>query len=453
MACLDVFHAHALPVEEVGETLGTVTLVDALAAGLLRKVEHVVGELIDGLVDGLHATVDDVDAVVGRVLNQLLHVAAEAGKVGGDAGYAHDGTLGGGVAPWLVVGGKDTEMGSADKVVVVEGKDGVGGVEEFGVEDDLDAVGGVVEELDAADLGENWVVSVVNHVVGDDGGERVALHGVDATLEHNLLLVADELLLIGQVVALVPAQRPIKEPLANALLNDLDRVVKGLDDSLTLERLNCQGRGLSGHDNEGDHSHLRTRLLEPVVQAGERLDKHVDTLIPVLVATGSEEVESIVEVEIIVAVEMTANKVVNLLLALGVQVLELMHGRELDDIETVGEDAIGLALQEMLALKGGDVGDGGEDVAGVSSGTLNAVPVVDATLARFGIDIEVLEVVVEIDGAGAEISSEKRSVGRKDSGDVNPPLTAKRQTDTSEPLVEVRDNRNRPLAGRKLPSR
>jgi hypothetical protein len=41
-----------------------------------------------------------------------------------------------------------------------------------------------------------------------------------------------------------------------------------------------------------------------------------------------------------VTVEVAADEVVDLLLGLDVEVLELVHGRELDDVETVGQDAV-----------------------------------------------------------------------------------------------------------------
>lgn len=52
---------------------------------------------------------------------------------------------------------------------------------------------------------------------------------------------------------------------------------------------------------------------------------------------------------------MTTNKLVNFSLALGVKVLELVDGLELADVESIGEDAIGLAFEKMFALKGGDM--------------------------------------------------------------------------------------------------
>jgi hypothetical protein len=44
---------------------------------------------------------------------------------------------------------------------------------------------------------------------------------------------------------------------------------------------------------------------------------------------------------------------------------------------------------------------------------------VDATLSRFCIDIEILQVVVEVDRPGAEITPEKSSVRGEDGGEVH----------------------------------
>jgi hypothetical protein len=68
----------------------------------------------------------------------------------------------------------------------------------------------------------------------------------------------------------------------------------------------------------------------------KRLDKHINTFIPKLVSTSSEQVQGIVKVEIVMTVEMTSDEIVNLLLGLNVEVLEFVHGGELLDIETVG---------------------------------------------------------------------------------------------------------------------
>ena len=73
-------------------------------------------------------------------------------------------------------------------------------------------------------------------------------------------------------------------------------------------------------------------------------------------------------------------------------------------------------------------------------GTLDAVPVVDAALARLVVDIEVLEVVVEVDGACTEVAAEEGSMGREDGSDVDVPLAAERDGEACLPLVEVGDD-------------
>lgn len=49
-----------------------------------------------------------------------------------------------------------------------------------------------------------------------------------------------------------------------------------------------------------------------------------------------------------------------------------------------------LPLEQVFTLVGSDVRDGGKDVGAVGCAPLDAVAVVDATLARFVVDIEVL---------------------------------------------------------------
>ena len=82
-----------------------------------------------------------------------------------------------------------------------------------------------------------------------------------------------------------------------------------------------------------------------MVQASQRFDEHIAPLISVLVPPSSEKVKSIVRVEIVVAVEMPSYKVMDLLLRLLMEILELVHGRELDDIQSVRKDSIRLALE------------------------------------------------------------------------------------------------------------
>ena len=106
------------------------------------------------------------------------------------------------------------------------------------------------------------------------------------------------------------------------------------------------------------------------------------------------------------SVEVTANKGVDLLLGHGVHVLELVKCSKLLDVEAVGSDDVGLALEEMFGLESGDLGDGGEDVGGGGGGSFHAVAVVDAAVAGLLVEVELVEVVVEVAGAGAEIATE-----------------------------------------------
>jgi hypothetical protein len=84
------------------------------------------------------------------------------------------------------------------------------------------------------------------------------------------------------------------------------------------------------------------------------------------------------------------------------------------------------------------------------SGTLNAVTMVDSTLSSLGIHVEKLEVIVEINRACAKVTPKEGSVSCEDSGYVNPPLSAKRESDTGEPLVEMRDHCFRSLIANEL---
>lgn len=83
-------------------------------------------------------------------------------------------------------------MASTDEFFIVHAENGVVRVQEIGVEDNLDAVGLRVEELDAADLVQDRVIVVVGHVVGRDWRQSVALQSEDTTLQQNLVFVGEK---------------------------------------------------------------------------------------------------------------------------------------------------------------------------------------------------------------------------------------------------------------------
>jgi len=141
-----------------------------------------------------------------------------------------------------------------------------------------------------------------------------------------------------------------------------------------------------------------------------------------------------------VAVEVAANEVVDLLLGLLVQVLELVDSGKFGDIQPVRQDTVRLALEQVLAFIGSDVGDGGEDVTRVGRRPLDAVPVVDTALAGLSINVEVLQVVVEVDRAGAQIPTQQCCMSCEDGGHINGTLPDQRQRNTGKPLVEVRND-------------
>jgi hypothetical protein len=92
------------------------------------------------------------------------------------------------------------------------------------------------------------------------------------------------------------------------------------------------------------------------------------------------------------------------------------------------------------------VANGGKYIGAVSSGTFNAVAVVDAPLSGFMIDIKVGEIVVKVDGARAKVAAEQSGVRREDSGDVDTTLSTKRDSKPGKPLMEMGDNGFRCLA-------
>lgn len=105
-----------------------------------------------------------------------------------------------------------------------------------------------------------------------------------------------------------------------------------------------------------------------------------------------------------------------------------MHGREFCDIKAVGQNSVWLALQEMFGFVGSDMGDSCEDIARVGSCSFNTVSVIDTTFSSFRIHIKVLQVVVEIDRAGAKISTKKSGVSCENSRNIDSSLFAQRES-------------------------
>lgn len=69
--------------------------------------------------------------------------------------------------------------------------------------------------------------------------------------------------------------------------------------------------------------------------------------------------------------------------------------------------------------------------------SFDAVSMVDTAFTGFMVDVKVLEVVVKVDGAGAEVSPEKGCVGREDCRYVDMTLATEWDGETCLPLVKM----------------
>lgn len=108
--------------------------------------------------------------------------------------FAYHSTFGGGVTPRLVVAREHAHMATADELLVIETQDRVVAVKEIGVEDDLHAVAGAVEELDATELVQHWVGAIVEHVVCDYRRQRVALESEYSSFQCDLVLSVEKII-------------------------------------------------------------------------------------------------------------------------------------------------------------------------------------------------------------------------------------------------------------------
>lgn len=83
---------------------------------------------------------------------------------------------------------------------------------------------------------------------------------------------------------------------------------------MAFEGFDGEGMCFGGHDDEGDDGHFGVGGFEAMVEAGEGFDEHIDTFVTVFIASRGEEIEGVVWFKVIVAIEVAAHKVVDLLL-------------------------------------------------------------------------------------------------------------------------------------------
>lgn len=144
----------------------------------------------------------------------------------------------------------------------------------------------------------------------------MSLHGKKTTTQNDPVGTRDKLFLVRHRISIVPPQGPLENTAADATFNHVDGITERFDDGLTFQGFNRQRSGLRRHDNKCDDGGLAPCVLQSVVETSQRLDKHVNTLISELVTSGSEEVESVLGDEVVMTIEVTAHKVVDLLLRL-----------------------------------------------------------------------------------------------------------------------------------------
>jgi len=102
------------------------------------------------------------------------------------------------------------------------------------------------------------------------------------------------------------------------------------------------------------------------VLTGKRLNKHINTLVPILIPPRGKHIQGVIQIKIIIAIEMAPDELIDLSLGGGMHILEFMHGLKLDDVQAIGQYAVGFTFQQMLALVCRDVGDGCKDISTMS---------------------------------------------------------------------------------------
>ena len=132
----------------------------------------------------------------------------------------------------------------------------------------------------------------------------------------------------------------------------------------------------------------------------------------------SKHVESLVQVEVEVTMEVASHKLMDLVFALCMQILELVQISL--DIEPVRSENVWLPLDQVLTLHPRDLTrhrqlqphsttsllspDSGEHVGEVGAGPLYAVSVVNPSLPGLRVTVKPLQVVVEVHVPGTEVS-------------------------------------------------
>lgn len=94
--------------------------------------------------------------------------------------------------------------------------------------------------------------------------------------------------------------------------------------------------------------------LEHAIKSGQGFNEQISSLVAEFITAGGEHVKGLVQVKIHVTIEVASDEVVDLFLALSVEILEFVEGSELDNIQSIGSENIGLAFQKVFGFQVGD---------------------------------------------------------------------------------------------------
>ena len=97
-----------------------------------------------------------------------------------------------------------------------------------------------------------------------------------------------------------------------------------------------------------------------MIEPRQRLYKDISPFVAKLVSSGSEEIQSLFKIKVEMAIEVTANELVDLFFTFGMQVLKLV--KVSSDVQSVGSDNVRLAFDQMFGLLPSDFGHSGEHV-------------------------------------------------------------------------------------------
>jgi hypothetical protein len=84
-------------------------------------------------------------------------------------------------------------VASTNEFFIIKPKNRIITIQKVGVKDNLHAVVAMIEQFYSAYLVEDGIISIVSHVVSNDGRQGIPLQGENATLQKHLVLLGKEL--------------------------------------------------------------------------------------------------------------------------------------------------------------------------------------------------------------------------------------------------------------------